>query len=67
MREPWEAGHDVNDIVRFLRQHNAAKSPVDRVSFWSGSLQHERLYWAVLKYLDRVDPKAADAADQGRE
>ncbi len=54
---------DVDEFVRFLRQHNAAKSPVDRVGFYGLDLYNMNAsIAAVLKYLDRVDPKAAEAA-----
>ena len=54
---------DVEEFVRFLRQHNAAKPPGDGVSFYGLDLYNMNAsIAAVLKYLDRVDPKAAEAA-----
>lgn len=54
---------DVDDFVRYLRQHNAARPPEDMVSFYGLDLYNMNAsIAAVLKYLDRVDPKAAEAA-----
>lgn len=54
---------DVDDFVRYLRQYNAAKSPGDGVSFYGLDLYNMNAsIAAVLKYPDRVDPKAAEAA-----
>ena len=54
---------DVDDFVRFLRQHNASKSPGDGVNFYGLDMYSMNAsIAAVLKYLDRVDPSAAEAA-----
>ena len=54
---------DVDDFVRFLRHHNAAKPPAEQVSFYGLDLYNMNAsIAAVLEYLDRVDPKAAEAA-----
>lgn len=54
---------DVDEFVRYLRQYNAGKSPGDGVSFYGLDLYNMNAsIAAVLKYLDRVDPKTAEAA-----
>ncbi len=54
---------DMDDFVRFLRQHNASKSPGDGVGFYGLDLYSMNAsIAAVLNYLARVDPRAAEAA-----
>jgi putative phosphoribosyl transferase len=54
---------DVDDFVGFLRGHNAARAPGDRVGFYGLDLYNMTAsISAVLAYLDRVDPKAAAIA-----
>lgn len=54
---------DVDDFVAFLRSHNAAKPPEDRVRFHGLDLYSMTAsIAAVLAYLDRVDPAAAAEA-----
>ncbi|PNG27763.1 erythromycin esterase family protein [Methylocella silvestris] len=54
---------DVDAFVGFLRGHNATTLPGDKVGFYGLDLYNmTALIAAVLAYLDRVDPKAAEAA-----
>ena len=54
---------DVDDFVAFLRRHNAAKPPEQRVRFHGLDLYSMTAsIAAVLAYLDRVDPTAAAEA-----
>jgi erythromycin esterase-like protein/predicted phosphoribosyltransferase/predicted alpha/beta-hydrolase family hydrolase len=54
---------DVDDFVGYLRRHNAAKPPEDRVGFYGLDLYSMTAsIVAVLAYLDRVDPGAAREA-----
>jgi putative phosphoribosyl transferase len=54
---------DVDDFVSFLRRHNAMKSPGERVGFYGLDLYNMTAsIAAVLTYLDRVDPTAAEVA-----
>jgi erythromycin esterase-like protein/predicted phosphoribosyltransferase/dienelactone hydrolase len=54
---------DVDDFVAFLRRHNATQSSGDKVGFYGLDLYNMTASIAsVLTYLDRVDPKAAEAA-----
>ena len=54
---------DVDDFVGFLRRHNLEKSREDRVGFYGLDLYSMNASMAaVLGYLDRVDPEAAQVA-----
>ncbi|MCX5494423.1 erythromycin esterase family protein [Kaistia dalseonensis] len=54
---------DVDDFVGFLRNHNAARPPADRVGFYGLDLYSMTAsISAVLAYLDRIDPDAAKIA-----
>ena len=54
---------DVDDFVRYMRQYNADKLPDGGVSFYGLDLYNMNASMAaVLEYLDRVDPKAAEIA-----
>jgi len=54
---------EVDDFVRHLRQHNAMEAPGGGVSFYGLDLYNMNAsIAAVLSYLDRIDPKAAEAA-----
>jgi erythromycin esterase-like protein len=54
---------DVDDFISFLRGHNATKSPGEKVGFYGLDLYNMTAsIAAVLTYLDRVDPKAAEVA-----
>jgi erythromycin esterase-like protein len=54
---------DVDDFIGFLRRHNDAKLPEERVSFHGLDLYSMTAsIAAVLTYLDRVDPAAAAEA-----
>jgi putative phosphoribosyl transferase len=54
---------DVDDFVTFLRGHNADKPRDERVAFYGLDLYSMNAsIAAVLEYLDRVDPEAADVA-----
>ena len=54
---------DVDAFVGFLRGHNATTSPGDKVGFYGLDLYNMTAsIAAVLAYLDRVDPKAAELA-----
>ncbi|WP_409371646.1 erythromycin esterase family protein [Mesorhizobium huakuii] len=54
---------DVDDFIGFLRRHNDAKPPEERVSFHGLDLYSMTAsIAAVLTYLDRVDPAAAAEA-----
>lgn len=54
---------DVDDFISFLRGHNAAKPPGERVGFYGLDLYSMTAsISAVLAYLDRVDPEAATIA-----
>jgi len=54
---------DVDAFIGFLRDHNTTRSPAEKVGFYGLDLYNMTAsIAAVLVYLDRVDPKAADAA-----
>lgn len=54
---------DVDDFVAFLRDHNAQRPAGDRVGFYGLDLYNMTgSMAAVLGYLDRVDPEAAEIA-----
>ncbi|MGO8245831.1 erythromycin esterase family protein [Rhizobium johnstonii] len=54
---------DVDAFVSFLRDHNATKVPNDKVGFYGLDLYNMTAsIAAVLAYLDRVDPRAAEVA-----
>lgn len=54
---------DVDAFIGFLRGHNAAKPPREKVGFYGLDLYNmSASIDAVLAYLDGVDPKAAAAA-----
>lgn len=54
---------DVDAFVRFLRDHNAARLPDQRVGFYGLDLYNMTAsIAAVLAYLDRIDPQAATVA-----
>lgn len=54
---------DVDRFVSFLRSHNAARPPAERVGFYGLDLYNMTASMAaVLAYLDRVDSKAAELA-----
>ena len=54
---------DVDEFISFLRQHNAAKAPAERAGFYGLDLYSMTAsIAAVLTYLDRVDPGAAEVA-----
>ena len=55
---------DVDGFISFLRGHNAAtRPPAEKVGFYGLDLYNMTAsIAAVLAYLDRVDPKAADVA-----
>jgi hypothetical protein len=54
---------DVDAFIGFLRDHNTTRSPAEKVGFYGLDLYNMTAsIAAVLAYLDRVDPKAADAA-----
>lgn len=54
---------DVDDFIGFLRRHNGAKPPEERVSFHGLDIYSMTAsIAAVLAYLDRVDPAAAAEA-----
>jgi erythromycin esterase-like protein/dienelactone hydrolase len=54
---------EVDDFVRFLREHNADNPGQERVAFYGLDLYSMSASMAaVLGYLDRVDPEAADVA-----
>ena len=54
---------DVEAFVRWLREHNAARSAQRRVAFYGLDLYNMRASMAaVLEYLDKVDPGAAAEA-----
>jgi erythromycin esterase-like protein len=54
---------DVDTFIAFLRDHNATKSPEEKVGFYGLDLYNMTAsIAAVLAYLDRVDPKAAEVA-----
>ena len=56
---------DVDAFVRFLRDHNAAKPPEERVGFFGLDLYNMNAsIAAVVSYLDRVDRQAAAIARQ---
>ncbi len=56
---------DVLDFVGWLREHNEHVRPAERVGFYGLDLYslHASIE-AVLRYLQRVDPKAAERAKQ---
>jgi erythromycin esterase-like protein len=54
---------DVVDFIGWLRAHNAAKPPGDRAGFYGLDLYSlHRSIEAVLGYLRRIDPEAAERA-----
>jgi erythromycin esterase-like protein len=54
---------DVAAFTSFLRDHNTAKAPEERVGFYGLDLYNMTAsIAAVLAYLDRIEPKAAQAA-----
>lgn len=54
---------DVDAFVSFLRSHNATKLPKDKVGFYGLDLYNMTAsIAAVLAYLDRMDPQAAELA-----
>ena len=54
---------DVDSFIDFLRSHNVAKAPGERVGFYGLDLYNMTAsISAVLTYLDRVDPDAAKIA-----
>ncbi len=56
---------DVLDFVGWLREHNEHARPADRVGFYGLDLYSlHALIDAVLRYLQRVDPQAAERAKQ---
>ncbi len=54
---------DVTRFIEWMAQHNAGQAPADRVGFYGLDLYslYESIE-AVLTYLDRVDPEAAQRA-----
>ena len=54
---------DVAAFTSFLRDHNTAKAPEEKVGFYGLDLYNMTASMAaVLAYLDRIDPKAAQSA-----
>ncbi len=54
---------DVDAFISFLRDHNATTRPEDKVGFYGLDLYNMTAsISAVLAYLDRVDPQAAELA-----
>ncbi len=54
---------DIDGFVSFLRRHNAAQPPGQKVGFYGLDLYNMTAsIAAVIDYLDRVDPKAAALA-----
>lgn len=54
---------DIDSFVRWLRDHNAIRSPRQRTAFYGLDLYNMRASMAaVLEYLDKVDPGAAAEA-----
>ncbi len=54
---------DVRDLVAWLRDHNAAAGAEQQVGFYGLDLYSlERSMDAVIRYLDEVDPEAAERA-----
>ena len=58
----WRNG-EMQDLVHFLRDHNATKSKADAVGVFGSNLYSMGASLeAVIKYLDNVDPGEAHEA-----